>query len=173
MNSFRNIRDEGIQKVANGAARLLLFPSDGYIVEQLDDNSLWAWNQASATWVSTGGGGGSGVSSLNSLNGALDLVAGTGITITPSGTNITITSTGAAGSYFVNEFTLSPTDITNKYVTLSQAPDVPQHTVLNIVGGIVQAYTTDFTVTGTQLNWNSLGLDGVLASGDQLIVQFN
>lgn len=40
------------------------------------------------------GGGGSGVSSVNSLTGALNLVAGSNITITPSGTNITIVSTG-------------------------------------------------------------------------------
>ena len=33
----------------------------------------------------TGGGGGGGVTSLNSLTGALDIVAGTGITVTPSG----------------------------------------------------------------------------------------
>lgn len=39
--------------------------------------------------------GSAGVTSLNSLVGALTLVAGTGITITPSGTNITITATGA------------------------------------------------------------------------------
>ncbi len=41
-------------------------------------------------WPQTGGGG---VTSLNSLTGALNLVAGTGISITPSGTNITITNT--------------------------------------------------------------------------------
>jgi hypothetical protein len=40
----------------------------------------------------SGGSGGSGVSSLNSLTGALTLVAGAGITITPSGSNITITN---------------------------------------------------------------------------------
>lgn len=43
------------------------------------------------------GSGGSGVSSLNSLTGALTLVAGSGITITPSGSNITIAATGGGG----------------------------------------------------------------------------
>ena len=43
----------------------------------------------------SGGGSGSGVTSLNGLTGALTLVAGTGITITPSGSNITIASTGS------------------------------------------------------------------------------
>lgn len=43
-------------------------------------------------------GGGSGVSSLNSLTGALTLVAGSGITITPAGSNITIASSGGSGT---------------------------------------------------------------------------
>lgn len=39
------------------------------------------------------GSGGTGVSSLNTLTGGLNIVAGTGITVTPSGTDITITNT--------------------------------------------------------------------------------
>src|SRR5271165_5983685 len=45
-----------------------------------------------------GGGGSSGVSSLNSLTGALSLIAGSGITITPLGSNITIATTGGSGT---------------------------------------------------------------------------
>jgi hypothetical protein len=41
-------------------------------------------------------GGGGGVSSLNSLTGAINLIPGSGITITPSGNNLTIASTGGA-----------------------------------------------------------------------------
>lgn len=55
MSNFTNIRNDGVQKVANAAARLLLLPPDGYLVEQLDDNTIWAWNQASQTWIATGG----------------------------------------------------------------------------------------------------------------------
>lgn len=55
MDFFRNIRDNGILKVANAAARLALIPSNGDIVEQLDDNSLWAWNSGSQTWTEIGG----------------------------------------------------------------------------------------------------------------------
>jgi len=46
------------------------------------------------------GGGGGGVTSLNSLTGALTLIGAGGITITPSGSNITITG---AGSAFANQ----------------------------------------------------------------------
>ncbi len=42
----------------------------------------------------TTSGGSSGVSSLNSLTGALSIVAGTGISVTPSGSNVTIANTG-------------------------------------------------------------------------------
>jgi hypothetical protein len=44
------------------------------------------------------GGAGGGVSSLNGLSGALTLVAGTGITITPAGSTIEISSTSTGGT---------------------------------------------------------------------------
>src|SRR5579863_3461070 len=72
---------------------------------------------ASYTWPSSGGGGVSGVSSLNSLTGDLNLVGGTGITITPSGTNITITATGA-GSGTVTSVALT----TPSFLSVSGSP---------------------------------------------------
>jgi len=47
-----------------------------------------------AVYVGASHGTGSGVSSLNGLTGALTLVAGSGISITPAGSNITIAATG-------------------------------------------------------------------------------
>lgn len=44
------------------------------------------------------GGGGSGVSALNTLTGAVTLAAGSGVTLTPSGNTITIASTGGGGA---------------------------------------------------------------------------
>lgn len=84
---------------------------------------------------------------------------------TPSG--------GAGTQYHVNVFTLSPTDITNKFVTLSGIPTTPAKTTLFVGGGDIQEYTADFTVSGTTLSWSGLGLDGVLVSGDTITVQFN
>ena len=52
--------------------------------DAIDTGIIYCWDGSS--WVSAGGG--SGVSSLNSLVGALDITAGTGITVTPSGSNI-------------------------------------------------------------------------------------
>lgn len=78
-----------------------------------------------------------------------------------------------ATEYYVNTFTLSPTDISNKFVTLSSAPDVAASTILAVIGGPMQDYSIDFTVSGSQLSWSGLFLDGVLISGDKLVVQFN
>lgn len=46
----------------------------------------------------SGGGGSGGVTSLNSETGDINLVAGTNITITPSGQNITIAASSSGGS---------------------------------------------------------------------------
>lgn len=87
---------------------------------------------------------------------------------------IDFTPSGASGNqYHVDTLTLSPTDISNKYITLSSTPTDPEKTALNVIGGDMQEYTVDFTITGNQLSWDSLGLDGVLISGDVLLIQFN
>jgi hypothetical protein len=46
----------------------------------------------------TGGGSGGGVSSVNSLTGAVLFAAGTGITLTPSGNTITIAASGSGST---------------------------------------------------------------------------
>jgi len=66
-------------------------------------NIIRTYRKVINTWtlvstVSGGGGGGGGVNSLNALSGDLTLVAGSGITITPSGGDtLTITNTGGGG----------------------------------------------------------------------------
>lgn len=79
---------------------------------------------------------------------------------------------GGAGNYMVNVFTLTPTDITNKFVILSQAPGSPTDTALTVIDGPMQEYGLDYTVSGSTLSWNGLFLDGILTAGDELIVQF-
>jgi len=64
------------------------------------------------------GGGGGGVTSLNSLAGALNITAGTNITVTPSGSNIQISSTGAGGGSLNITRAQIPTTNTNSAVQL-------------------------------------------------------
>ncbi|CAN5950514.1 unnamed protein product [Sphagnum jensenii] len=66
---------------------------------------------------------------------------------------LTVSGGGSSNPYYINEFTLSPTDISNGFVTLSSAPDVPADTVLTVIGGPMQTYGVDYTVTGTQLTF--------------------
>lgn len=79
-DSFSNIRADGVQKVPNAAARLALLPPDGYLVEQLDTNVLYAYNQASNTWKTIGGGTGTVTSVGLSLPASLFNVSGTPVT---------------------------------------------------------------------------------------------
>ena len=72
----------------------------------------------------------------------------------------------------VQTFTLTGTDITNGYVTLSAAPIVPANTVLFVADAGNMFYGVDFTVTGSQLIWTGYALDGILASGDNLTVTY-
>jgi hypothetical protein len=64
------------------------------------DNSGYLSNTGSA--CGSGGNGSAGVSSLNSIAGAVNVVAGAGISVTPSGSSITIgnTGNGAPGVYY-------------------------------------------------------------------------
>lgn len=64
-------------------------PGDARVA--LDTDTIYIWS--GSMWVAAASGG-PGVTSLNSLTGALALVAGSGITVTPSGSTITIASTG-------------------------------------------------------------------------------
>lgn len=106
-------------------------------------------------------GGGGGVSSLNSLTGALSIVAGTNITVTPSGSNITISSSGGGSSApTVNAqtgttYTLALTDANNR-VTLSNTSaitlTIPLNSSVNFTTGtgvdLIQLNTGQVTVVG-------------------------
>jgi hypothetical protein len=89
-------------------------------------------------------------------------------------TTSTLTVTGGIpGAYYVNNFTLSSTDITNKFVTLSSAPVNPIKTAMTVVGGPMQDYGTDYSISSTTLTWSGTFLDGVLIAGDKLVVQLS
>lgn len=91
----------------------------------------------------------------------------------PSGGTISPASaTGAT----TQKITLTPQNISNKYVLLVSAPENALQTRLNIINGVEQNYGIDFEVTadndGKTLSWASLGLDGVLQAGDTLIITY-
>lgn len=83
------------------------------------------------------------------------------------------THSGGGGGETSNTYILNPTDVANKYITLVNTPTNPTMTLLTVVGGPMQDYGPDFVVSGNQLNWNGLFLDGVLTTNDILIVESN
>lgn len=66
--------------------------------------------------------------------------------------------------------TLSPTNITDKKFTLDFAPLFSETIQFIPDGGIQQRYGVDFTITGNDVSWSGLGLDGFLESGEQVRV---
>ena len=74
------------------------------------------------------------------------------------------------------KFTLTATDITNKYVTLGNTPSSPSSVSLDVIGGPPQEYGVDFVMDGTnpdRLSWDGYALDGVLEAGDKIRVTYN
>jgi hypothetical protein len=145
---------------------------------------------SATTGTTTVPNGGTGVTSFADLNqviisgttttGPLQQVPGgtAGFVLTSNGTTAAPTwqATAPSNPYYVNTFTLSSTDITNQYVTLSSIPDTPADTVLTVIGGPMQSYGTDYTVSGSILGFtNGLAAGGgsALVSGDMLVVQYN
>lgn len=75
-------------------------------------------------------------------------------------------------------FTLTGTDITNKYVDLASVPKLAGAVIVIPQGGPTQRITDDFTIItdGSELkrlNWSGLGMDGILESGDKLQVIYS
>lgn len=89
-----------------------------------------------------------------------------------SATDTTWKTPNSVIGFAQEDFTLTGTDITNKYVTLSFAPSPANETSVDVIGGIKQDYSVDFTVSGSQLSWNSLGLEALLSSGDKLVITY-
>ena len=73
-------------------------------------------------------------------------------------------------------FTLSATDVTNKYITLPAQPYQPGSVKLVMHGGGSMVYGEDFQMDGTtpeRLTWAGLDLDGIVSTGDKGIVHFD
>jgi len=76
----------------------------------------------------------------------------------------------------VVQYTLTSTDITNKYVVLPSTPSDPTSVVLIIRGAPGMAYGLDYQMDASypdHLTWDTLGLDGILVAGDVLTVIYS
>lgn len=67
---------------------------------------------------------------------------------------------------------ISQNDIDNKMVTLANTPVVPSSVTLMFLDGIHQINGIDYSVSGDELSWDSLGLDGFIELGDTIVIQY-
>jgi len=80
---------------------------------------------------------------------------------------------GIAGNTAVTyKYVLQAADIAAKEITLPSTPLTPSDVTLDVIGGIQQGYTTDFTVTGNVLSWDTLGYETIAEAGDSFVVVY-
>lgn len=72
----------------------------------------------------------------------------------------------------VERHDLSAGDISSKYITLANVPTTEDKVIINIENGIIGTLNTDYTVSGTQINWNTKQWENELESGDTLVVLY-
>jgi len=109
-----------------------------------------------------GGGGGSGVTSLNALVGALTLVAGANITITPASPNITIAATVPSVPSFVADETPSGS-LPGTSFTLALSPSPAASLLLVWNGQVLVPGGVDYTLSGANIT-----TVGTIGAGDNL-----
>lgn len=69
--------------------------------------------------------------------------------------------------------TLTAPEIAAKAITLIETPTTPNEVVVSVYGGSVAFNGSDFTVSGTTLSWSGLGFDGLLSTGDKIVVEYH
>lgn len=181
---FNNLSGSAIavnRIIIPGGGSFTLAP--GYSVGFTYDNTAQEW----VLQLASAGGGGSGITTISTSTTALVITNPSGPTTDLEISNATDSIAGlmsaadktkldglSPGSvtYDVNKFTLSPTDISNGYVTLTPTPTAPTLSVLNVINGLVQDYSIDYTISSNILSWSGLGLQSYLVTGDKIIIQF-
>lgn len=77
-----------------------------------------------------------------------------------------------ASSPEVEQRTITSGENTAKQLTLASSPVTPSKVILSVAGLPDQFYGDDYIVTGAILDWNGLGLDGVLTTGNEVRIMY-
>jgi len=79
---------------------------------------------------------------------------------------------GATSGFIVETIELTQQNINDKFVTLAQTPLISSAVIVTPEGGISQVNGVDYSIIGSKLSWENLGLDDFLDSTDVLIIQY-
>ncbi len=75
-----------------------------------------------------------------------------------------------------DDFVLSQTNLDNKFVILTDIPDITKNITMEIRGAPHLTYSLDFvrdnTLT-TKIRWDNLGIDGVVMIGDEMRIIYS
>ena len=117
------------------------------------------------------------------LNAAGAIVTGaSGLAVAVDGTSVEITTNVLKAATFLTDpvFTLSGTDITNKYVDLAHPIANVNSVTFTVVSGMQQVYSVDYTASATggvgstgRVSWSALGLDGFLIATNQILIGYS
>lgn len=76
------------------------------------------------------------------------------------------------GTWMVVKHELTPSEITAKQFTISPTPQDPANVDMQLRGAPTQSRPEDYDVSGDQLIWSGTALDGVLISGDKIVLKY-
>lgn len=90
-----------------------------------------------------------------------------------SNLNKKVYGSGSGGdTWYVEHRTISSAEETAKALTLVNTPTGTDAIMIGVVGGTAQEYGVDYTLSTATVSWNGLGLDGVLAENDVLVIAY-
>jgi hypothetical protein len=72
----------------------------------------------------------------------------------------------------VQYYSITLTDIMNKYFELSPVPAEPSKIQIDVINGSTQRINIDYQIISNQVHWNALSWDGLVEIGDTFRIQY-
>ena len=79
----------------------------------------------------------------------------------------------ASGATVIVSHTITAGEVTAKSFSVASAPTAPADAMAYFKDGVPQLAPDDFTITGTTVDWNGLGLDGIITAGMVMRLVYN
>ena len=111
----------------------------------------------------------SGITSDGTNRIKVQVKVGGGLTLDSNGLSIDPTTINA---YKMEQHTLSGGEITAKAFQLTAVPSDSSQVSLTVLGGVLQTYAVDYSVTDTTVGWTGLGLDGWVLAGETVQLSY-
>jgi len=165
-NWFCNsVQSLGVITRSSNNGRGIVFNQIGNNLPNIQQGYVWVGDVNSVPQPTSTGSFASGVSSLNSLLGAVTLSAGTGISVTDNGSDtITVTNTGGGADItYLNQFTASQELINSGYNTFTASADSRLNSIEAETGSYAKTNITN-TFTSAQIISGALDVTNLITA---------